>query len=104
MVSSRNLLAFAYISDRFSQSGDIGDGLLKLFAPVIAKRAGQRFSPETFATDVLEMYDIEMHPYVAEDFAPRLAAAGYLVETANFAQNAAYENGHFEIPELLQTA
>jgi hypothetical protein len=99
MVTSRTLLAFAYISDRFSQTGDIGDGLLKLFAPVIAKRAGRRFVPEEFAADVLEMYDIEMHPYVAEDFAPRLAAAGYLIETANFAQNAAYENGEFEIPE-----
>ena len=99
MVTPRTLLAFAYISDRFEKTGDLGEGLLRFFAPVIAKRAGKRFVPEQFATDVLEMYDIDMHPYVAEGFAPRLAAAGYLVETLNFNDSVAYENGKFELPE-----
>jgi hypothetical protein len=99
MATSRALLAFAYVADHFSNTGDIGQGLLALFAPVIAKRAGGKFVAEEFAADVKEMYDIEMHPYVAEAFAPRLAAAGYLVQTANFAQSAAYENAVFELPE-----
>jgi len=100
MATSRALLAFAYVADRFAQTGDIANGLLVLFAPVIAKRSGRKFEPQEFATDVREMYDIEMHPYVAEDFAPRLAAAGYLVETARFAEHATYENGTFQLPEL----
>ena len=100
MTTSRTLLTFAYIADQFAKSGDIGDGLLKLFAPVIAKRKGKNFDPSEFAADVLELYDIEMHPYVAEDFAPRLAAAGYLIPTATFAQNAVYQNGDFDLPEI----
>jgi VIT1/CCC1 family predicted Fe2+/Mn2+ transporter len=46
------------------------------------------------------MYDIEMHPYVAEDLAPRLAAAGYLIETAHVAEGATYENGSVQLPDL----
>jgi hypothetical protein len=100
MATSRALLAFAYVADRFEQTGDIATGLLVLFAPVIAKRSGKTFDAQQFVEDVREMYDIEMHPYVAEDFAPRLAASGYLIETARFAENATYENGTFELPEL----
>lgn len=97
MQTSRAILAFAYVADQFGRTGDLATGLLPLFAPVIAKRAGQKFNPEQFASDVAEMYDIEMHPYVAEEFAPRLAAAGFLIQTANFHQNAAYENVKVEL-------
>ena len=97
MQTSRALLTFAYVAEHFAKTGDLATGLLQLFAPVIAKRAGQKFVPEQFAADVGEMYDIEMHPYVAEEFAPRLAAAGYLTQTASFHQNAAYENAHVEL-------
>jgi hypothetical protein len=97
MQTSRAVLAFAYVAEQFGRTGDLATGLLPLFAPVIAKRAGQKFNPEQFATDVAEMYDIEMHPYVAEEFAPRLAAEGFLIQTANFHQNAAYENVQVEL-------
>lgn len=99
MATPRPLLAFAYVADSFSKTGDISDGLLKLLAPVIAKRSGTRFYPEEFAADVYETYDIEMHPYVAEDFAPRLAAAGYLIETVHIDQRVIYQNGEFDLPE-----
>lgn len=92
MEISRSLITFAYIAEQFERTGDIAQGLLPLFAPIIAQRAGQRFDPAQFAEDVLNMFDISMHPYVAEEFAPRLASAGYLKEEVKKDNNVIYQN------------
>ena len=80
MNLTRALIAFAYVADRFTKSNDIAQGLVPLFAPLISARAGTIFDSEVFALDVKNTYDIEMHPYVAEEFAAMLAKAGFLEE------------------------
>lgn len=80
MKSTRALIAFAYVADQFAKTNDIAQGLVPLFAPLISARAGRAFDPKKFADDVKETYDLDMHPYVAEQFAPALAQRGYLQE------------------------
>ena len=78
MKSTRALLTFAFVADQFAKTNDIAQGLMPLFAPLISKRAGTPFDPVQFAQDVMETYDLELHPFVAEQFARPLAAKGYL--------------------------
>ena len=98
MNLTRALIAFAYVADRFSKTNDIAQGLVPLFAPLISARAGTVFDPEVFANDVKNSYDIEMHPYVAEEFAAMLAKVGYLEEDrrGNVVQ---YTNLKRELPD-----
>ncbi|MGH8224117.1 MAG: hypothetical protein ACREQZ_14205, partial [Woeseiaceae bacterium] len=91
MKSTRALIAFAYVADQFAKTNDIACGLAPLFAPVISARAGSVFDPAQFAQDVKDAYDIEMHPYVAQDLAPELAKGGFLEETG-FDETAQYRN------------
>ncbi len=79
MSVSRTLIAFAYVADQFAKSNDIAAGLMPLFAPVISARAGAVFDSIQFAKDVSETYGLDMHPYVAEEMAPTLAQAGFLI-------------------------
>ena len=79
MKSSRALTTFAYVADEFARTNDIAAGLMPLFAPLISMRAGTPFAPVQFAQDVKTTYDLELHPLVAEEFAPSLAARGYLL-------------------------
>lgn len=72
------LTTFAYVADEFARTNDIAQGLVPLFAPLISQRAGSPFDPAQFAQDVKATYDLELHPFVAEEFAPSLAARGYL--------------------------
>src|ERR1700730_1894584 len=78
MRPSRSLIVFVFVADSFSKTGDIISGLEPLFAPLLQRQKGERFDPERFATDVSEMYGLAMHPYVALDLAPKLAAIGLL--------------------------
>ena len=78
MKPTRALTTFAYVADEFGRTRDIAQGLMPLFAPLISTRAGTPFDPAEFAQDVKTTYDIELHPLVAEEFAPSLAARGYL--------------------------
>ena len=78
MKSTRALTTFAYVADEFARTNDIAQGLVPLFAPLISRRAGSPFDPVQFAEDVKDTYDLELHPLVAEEFAPSLAARGYL--------------------------
>ena len=98
MNLTRALIAFAYVADRFSKTNDIAQGLVPLFAPLISARAGTLFDAEVFAKDVKNSYDIEMHPYVAEEFAAMLAKVGYLEEDrrGNVVQ---YTNLKRELPD-----
>ncbi len=74
----RTLIAFAYVADQFARTNDIAAGLIPLFAPLISARASKPFEPNQFASDVKQHYDLDMHPYVAEELAPAMARHGYL--------------------------
>ena len=78
MSSRRTLIAFAYVADQFEKTNDIAQGLIPLFAPLISERAGTPFDPVEFAEDIKNTYDIDMHPFVAEEFGALLAAHGHL--------------------------
>ena len=98
MKSTRALLTFAYVADQFAKTNDIAQGLMPLFAPLISKRAGTPFDPVQFAEDVMTTYDLELHPFVAEEFAGPLSARGYL--RADRQPGAVhYTNLHFELPD-----
>jgi hypothetical protein len=74
----RELIAFAYVEEEYTRSGDIVRGLMPLFAPLLAGRESRIFDPELFAKSVQETYDIPMSPLVAEGLIPQLAKAGLL--------------------------
>ena len=98
MKSTRALLTFAYVADQFTKTHDIVQGLMPLFAPLISKRAGTPFDPEQFAEDVMTTYDLELHPYVAEEFAGRLSASGFL-HADHQSGTVHYTNLRCEIPD-----
>jgi hypothetical protein len=99
MRSSRTLIAFAYVSDQFTKTNDIAQGLIPLFGPLISARAGKPFDPSEFVKDVESTYDLEMHPYVAEELAPAMAQHGYLVEDRRPGDVAHYINREIILPE-----
>ena len=98
MKSTRALLTFAFVADQFAKTNDIARGLAPLFAPLISKRAGAAFDPLQFANDVKATYDLELHPFVAEEFAVPLAAKGYL-QAHRQESVVHYTNLHCEIPD-----
>ncbi|MFV8817135.1 hypothetical protein [Haliea sp. E17] len=77
---SKHLFHFAMIHEEFGRSGDIFRGLMPLFAPIVAQNSGKYFSSENFCNQVDTFYGIKMHPFVAEDFAPKMAEFGLLEE------------------------
>lgn len=75
----RALISFAFVADRFeATNGDIFQGLVPLFAPIVQARADQIFDPVTFVDDLRTYYDIVMPAPVAQDWASRLEKEGYL--------------------------
>lgn len=76
--NSRELIAFAFVEESYSRTGDLVSGLLPLFAPILAKKANRRFDPSEFAEDVQRTYDIPMSPLVAAGLVEKLAEAGLL--------------------------
>jgi hypothetical protein len=73
------LVTFAFVRDRWEQTGDIINGLVPLFAPVIKERANEKFIPEVFAADLDKIFGLRMTSLAVQDLAPRLCAAGLLV-------------------------
>ena len=98
MKPGRALKTFAYVAEEFARTNDIAQGLVPLFAPIISRRAGTPFNPEQFAQDVRATYDLKLHPLVAEEFAPSLAARGYL-DADRQAGVIHYTNLDCELPE-----
>jgi len=78
MVSVRTLISFAFVCERYGETGDIAQGFMPLFAPIAAKRPGKLFDPIEFSREVNALYGIKMHPYVAEDWQERLEREGLL--------------------------
>ena len=83
MAASRALITFAYVKEAFDKTGDIVQGLIPLFGPVFNEVAGKQFNPVNFTKQVEAFYGIRMHPWVAEDWAPRFEAAGFLTSTGD---------------------
>ncbi|WP_281649157.1 hypothetical protein [Parendozoicomonas sp. Alg238-R29] len=81
MDISRSLIHYSLVHSEFVSSKDIITGLLPIFSPVIAKNNGYFFHPDTFVNDLEIMYGLKMHPYVAEEIAPKLEAKGLLKST-----------------------
>ena len=98
MKPTRALTTFAHVADEFGRTEDIPQGLMPLFAPLIATRAGTPFDPTQFSQDVRTAYDLELHPLVAEEFAPSLAAKGFL-EADQQLGAIHYTNLNCELPE-----
>ena len=92
MRSPRTVIAFAYVHDQFTKTNDIAVGLIPLFAPIISARAGKPFDPMQFVRDVKTLYDLDMHPYVAEELAPSLAQHGYLIAERRVGSTPQYVN------------
>lgn len=78
MSSHRELIAFAFVEDAYSKTGDLVAGLMPLFAPILAKRPGRVFNPTEFADEVQKTYDIPMSPLVASGLVEKLSEAGLL--------------------------
>lgn len=79
MQLTRPLIAFAFLAEKFEQTGDIAQGLMPLFAPIIREHEGKEFSASSFATGISEYYGIKVHPWAVEDWLGRLEKEG-LVE------------------------
>lgn len=78
MEITRPLIAFAFLAERFEETGDIAQGLMPLFAPIIEIREGMEFVPKEFANDISEYYGIKVHPWVVEDWLIRLEKEKYV--------------------------
>lgn len=99
MPISRPLITFAFVKSEFEKTGDIVQGLMPLFAPIIKKNARKDFSPKEFSKEVNRYYGIELHPYVAEDWAVRLCESGYLHAVEQGGNNIRYINRNIDLPE-----
>ena len=73
VISPRELVAFAFVEEAYSKTGDLVAGLVPLFVPILAKRANRRFDPAEFSGAVEKAYDIPMSPLVAAGLAEKLA-------------------------------
>ena len=71
-MSPRELVAFAFVEEAYSKTGDLVAGLVPLFVPILAKRTNRRFDAEEFSRAVEKAYDIPMSPLVAAGLAEKL--------------------------------
>jgi len=77
---SKELVAFAYVQEEYNKTGDIINGLMPIFAPIIHNWSGKKFDSNKFAKKVQSKYDISMSPIVVKSLIPNLVQAGLLVE------------------------
>lgn len=77
-AGARELIAFAFVEEAYSKTGDLVAGLVPLFTPLLAKKPHRRFDAVEFAADVQRTYDIPMSSLVAEGLIEKFAAARLL--------------------------
>ena len=82
----RELVAFAFVEEEYTKTGDIVRGLMPLFSPLLAKTPNRIFDPKSFAKAVEETYDIPTSPLVAEGLVPKLAEVGLLYRDSKDSQ------------------
>lgn len=73
-----SLIAFAYLAQAGRSDSDLLSGLAPIFRSLAQGRVGQKFDPIEFANAVGKTYGLKVHPWAAEDLAPRLERAGLL--------------------------
>lgn len=76
----KELIAFAFIEEEYSKTGDITRGLMPLFTPILANKPNAIFDPKWFSSEVEKAYDIPMSILVAEGLVARLADIGLLYQ------------------------
>ncbi len=81
-VIDRPLIAYAFLAQTNPGNGDLLFGLAPIFKPLARELAGRRFDAEEFSRRVEDLYQIQIHPWAADDLAPRLEKAGLLIKTA----------------------
>jgi hypothetical protein len=89
-VIDRSLIAYAFLAQTNPGNGDLLYGLAPIFKPLAKMWAGQSFDPKEFSRQVEELYQIRIHPWAADDLAPRLATAGLLVKIPETRQAFSY--------------
>lgn len=80
-VIDRQLITYAFLAQTNPTQGDLLSGLAPIVKPIARELAGQPFDGKKFSQRVEELYQISIHPWVADDLAPRLEKAGLLVKT-----------------------
>jgi hypothetical protein len=94
----RPLLAFALLAQLSPEGGrDLLSGLAPIFKLIAKRKVGKRFHPSDFAKEVAQLYFIDVHPWAAEDLAPRLERAGLLKRNESAAAGV-HEYVYAEIP------
>ena len=74
----RNLLAYAFVSQRLAVNNDYLETLIPLFIPVIEDMQGQVFDPAVFAEKVNNSYGLGINVDIVEELTPRLRKSGFL--------------------------
>lgn len=96
-VIDRQLITYAFLAQTNPVQGDLLSGLAPIVKPIARELAGQPFDGKEFSRRVEELYQISIHPWVADDLAPRLEKAGLLVKTQVTARVTSY--AYAEIPQ-----
>lgn len=96
-VIDRQLITYAFLAQTNPAQGDLLSGLAPIVKPIARELAGQTFDAKEFSRRVEELYQISIHPWVADDLAPRLEKAGLLVKTQVTARFTSY--AYAEIPQ-----
>ena len=96
-VIDRQLITYAFLAQTNPTQGDLLSGLAPIVKPIAWELAGQPFDAREFSRRVEELYQISIHPWVADDLAPRLEKAGLLVKTQVTSRVASY--AYAEIPQ-----
>lgn len=93
----RQLITYAFLAQTNPTQGDLLSGLAPIVKPIARELAGRPFDAKEFSLRVEELYQISIHPWVADDLAPRLEKAGLLVKTQVTARVASY--AYADIPQ-----
>lgn len=96
-VIDRQLITYAFLAQTNPVKGDLLSGLAPIVKPIARELAGLPFDAKEFSQRVEELYQICIHPWVADDLAPRLEKAGLLVKTQVTARVTSYS--YAEIPQ-----
>jgi hypothetical protein len=76
----RPLIAFAFLAQAANTEGDLLGKLAPLFKLIAKNKVGRRFDPAEFAKEIAKLFFIDVHPWAAEDLAPRLEKANLLTK------------------------
>ncbi len=87
---SKELVAFAYVQEEYTRTGDITAGLMPIFAPIIHEWSGQIFDASRFAKAVQSRYGIAMRPITARGLIPKLVEVGFLTQEKQKGYTAIY--------------